>query len=87
MKRTVDEKLNYNKKKLTMFSTGYVVGVTNYRNYPKSNIEGKRKIDEIIRQAKAGVKDPTATKEMQDLYKGILSGCRDAANERKKHNS
>ena len=83
MSRTVDEKLRYNEQQNTRFSTGYTIGIKNYRNYPKSSDETKRNIDAIIRAARAGTKDPEIDKEMKQLYKGILCGCRDAANERK----
>ena len=83
MSRTVDEKLRYNEQRNTIFSTGYVIGIKNYRNYPRSSDESKRNIDAIIRTAKAGVKDPATDKDMRQLYKGMLCGFRDAANERK----
>ncbi len=76
-KRTVDEKLKYNKGKESGFSHGYCAGVTFYRNYgnvpfserPKRNAD----IDEMRIVAKRGY----------SYGKGFMCGVRDAANERK----
>ncbi|MCM1533398.1 MAG: hypothetical protein NC099_01975 [Corallococcus sp.] len=83
MKRTVDEKLRYNEEQNSMFGTGYVLGVKNYRNYVRLDTVKKRSVDEIVCKAKKGVADPETDRDMQQLYKGILCGIRDAANERK----
>lgn len=86
MNRTVDEKLKYNEGKLDMFSTGYVVGVKNYRNYVKLSAAKKQGVDNLIKQAKTYVKDKTCPEDTRKLYKGVLCGYRDAANERKNRN-
>lgn len=35
MKRTVQEKYEYNKRRKGLFSSGYCYGVSLYRDYPK----------------------------------------------------
>lgn len=86
MKRTVDEKLAYNEKRETMFAFGYTVGVKNYRRYVKLDAAGRRDVDNTVRMAKEGLKKPGQAKDNIDMYKGILCGYRDAANERKERN-
>ena len=77
MKRSVEEKLAFNKKRGTAFSAGYITGVKVYRNYPQKDRKGKlmvkKGIDEFSRQAKSG----------DEFAKGIMCGIRDSANERK----
>ena len=41
MKRTVQEKYEYNKRRKGLFSSGYCFGVSLYRDYPKQDEEGK----------------------------------------------
>lgn len=41
MKRTVEEKYQYNKKRKGLFASGYCMGVNLYRDYPKQDEEGK----------------------------------------------
>lgn len=77
MKRTVDEKLEYNRKLKTDFSAGYVLGVNIYRRYSSANAEGKASIKELIATANENAR------RGDKLDKGIMCGVRDAANERK----
>ena len=44
MKRTVDEKLQYNSGQRTAFAYGYRFGVQAYRRYPKADEKQKRDI-------------------------------------------
>ena len=44
MKRTVDEKLKYNREQKTPFAYGYRFGVKAYREYPKANKKRKREM-------------------------------------------
>lgn len=77
MKRTVEEKLKYNKGKKDEFGDGYVAGVNLYRGYVKRDTAGREQTKELVdvfaRLAKTGDK----------FGKGIMAGYRDAANERK----
>lgn len=86
MKRTVDEKYDYNMRRMRetkdmsekSFSSGYCMGVAMYQGYGKNSgmadMQRRRKfIDNAKIKAQNG-----------DLHcKGIMCGVRDAANERK----
>ena len=77
MRYSVDEKLAYNRKRKGRFSTGYLLGVAIYRDYPKGDSVTKRNTKEII-------SDSNALARIGDDYgKGVMCGVRDAANERK----
>ena len=79
MKRTVEEKYNYNKSKVKEndFSFGYCLGVEMYCDYPKSSAKGRKKTLELIDNfgelARSG----------DMISKGFMCGIRDSANERK----
>ena len=77
MARTVDEKLKYNQGNKSPFSTGYVLAVKLYRDYPKSDAETKKNVKEIIDVSK------DLAKKGDEMSKGFMCGFRDAANERK----
>ena len=77
MSYTVDEKLAHNRKKNTLFSAGYVLGVNIYRSYPKANAKDRATVKEIISSAREGAR------EGDEWNKGVMCGVRDAANERK----
>ncbi len=77
MKRTVKEKVNYNKGRKTEFSGGYTLGVMLYNDYPKQNGEGKKTINSIVGDSKE------LAKAGDQWSKGVMCGMRDAANERK----
>ena len=77
MKRTVQEKYDYNRKLDTEFSTGYTIGVRYYRDYTRTDDGGKKVIREIFdaghELARLG----------DEIGKGIMCALRDCANERK----
>lgn len=77
MSYTVDEKMAYNRKKNTMFSSGYILGVNIYREYPTASGKEKAVIKDIISSAKSNARSG------EEWDKGIMCGVRDAANERK----
>ena len=80
MKRTLDEKLEYNRKRADLgssFSKNYVLGVLLYGEYPKTDAEGKATIKRIIDTEKEFARDGN------EGSKGFMCGIRDAANERK----
>lgn len=77
MKRTVDEKLKYNRERKTPFSSGYYLGVTLYSDYRKTDDEGKKITRELIDTSKS------LALSGDDFGKGFMCGVRDAANERK----
>ncbi len=78
MKRTVQEKYEYNKKRKGSFSSGYCFGVSLYRDYPKQDKEGKDIIEATINICHANALFGFA------FCKGVMCGYRDKANERKK---
>ena len=77
---SVDDKIRFNKKRVTQFSAGYIFGVKKYREYSLKDRKGrqttKKAFDEFSRMAKSG----------DEFSKGIMCGIRDAANERKAKN-
>ena len=77
MKRTVQEKYEYNKKRKSSFSSGYCYGVSLYRDYPKQDAEGKMLTQAYINLSLAYARDGLI------FCKGVLCGYRDMANERK----
>lgn len=77
MKRTVQEKYDYNDKLDTPFSTGYTLGVRLYRDYPRMDKEGKKIISEIIDTSKS------LARSGDEIGKGVMCAVRDCANERK----
>ena len=79
MKRTVEEKYQYNKKRKGLFASGYCMGVNLYRDYPKQDEEGKMLSQALVNVAKV------RAREGQQFSKGLLCGYRDKANERKKN--
>lgn len=79
MKRTVDEKVAYNSKQDTPKAAAYVVGVTLYRNYVKSNDEVKQATTQLIDSAFKRVHSGRG----DEADKALIAGYRDAANERK----
>ena len=77
MKRSVNEKYDYNKKRGGDFGEGYCFGVSLYRNYGKNDAATKKTIKEIIDAERVNA-------HSGDLHsKGVMCGIRDAANERK----
>ena len=78
MKRTVKEKYEYNKRRKGLFSSGYVCGVSLYRDYTKQDDEGKMLTKSLVNMASVYARD------WQEFSKGIMCGYRDMANERKK---
>lgn len=77
MKRTVQEKYEYNKRCKSLFSTGYCYGVSLYRDYPKQDDEGKMLTTAFINLSSS------YAREGQQFSKGVMCGYRDKANERK----
>ena len=77
MSYSVDEKLAYNRKQNTMFSSGYVLGVNIYRAYPNANVKDKAVIKDLITSSRQHARNG------EQWDKGIMCGVRDAANERK----
>ena len=77
MKRTVQEKYDYNDRLDTPFSTGYTLGVILYRDYTRMDKEGKKMISEIIDTNKS------LARSGDELGKGFMCAVRDCANERK----
>ena len=77
MKRSVDEKVSYNKAHGGDFGWGYVFGVTLYRKYGKDT----RAAQETTRLTIDGMKQKA--REGSESAKGFMCGVRDAANERK----
>ena len=77
MKRTIDEKLKYNREQKTPFASGYCVGAILYNDYRKTDDEGKTITRKLIDTSKSiALSD-------DDFGKGFMCGVRDAANERK----
>ena len=83
MKRTVDEKLQYNSGQRTAFAYGYRFGVQAYRRYSKSDKRQKRDISGDIdynrRLAQTGDKSQLSVQ----YAKGFMCAMRDCAAERK----
>ena len=77
MKRTVQEKYDYNDKLDTPFSTGYTLGVMLYRDYPRMDKEGKRLIRKIFDD------NHELARSGDEIGKGVMCAVRDCANERK----
>ncbi len=77
MKRTVQEKYDYNNARKSPFSTGYTLGVMLYRDYTRMDKEGKKMISEIIDTNKS------LARSGDELGKGFMCAIRDCANERK----
>lgn len=85
MKRSVQEKFEYNKKQKTPFSYGYCMGVKAYRDYTEAVVCRSRVMDDIDyykKQAVSGDKKKSSTK----FSKGFMCGVRDAAAENKAKN-
>ena len=87
MKRSVDEKLKYNREQKTPFAYGYRFGVKAYREYPKANKKRKREmmsdIDDNKRLAQTGDKSLLSVQ----YAKGFMCAMRDCAAERKARQS
>ena len=83
MKRTVDEKLQYNSAQRTAFAYGYRFGVQAYRQYSKANERRKRDISGDIDYNKWLAQTGDRSRESTQYAKGFMCGVRDAANERK----
>jgi len=81
MKRTLEEKMKYNRKlrdeKHDEFAGGYTLAVNLYQDYTKQNKEGRRSINEIIGAHKE------LARHGEPIGKGFMCGLRDAAEERK----
>lgn len=77
MKRTVQEKYEYNKRRKGLFSSGYCFGVALCRDYPKQDDEGK-----MLTKAYINLSSVYA-REGQTFSKGVMCGYRDKATERK----
>lgn len=77
---TVDEKIRYGREHPNDFREGYKVAVTMYRNYPTKSEYGKKIVIETMQRAAKGAKNG------HEFSKGMMSGFRDAAKERKKNN-
>ncbi len=95
-KRTLNDKVKFNEKKLSEFSEGYLLSVTMYKRYPKMSNKGKSSVQQFFDDARSGLKvaeqrfknakNDVAKLRAQnsvDYYKGILCGARDASKERK----
>lgn len=80
MKRSVQEKYNYNKSKKTAFSYGYVWGVDAYNAYQNAVWTRQRVIAEIDDYKKMAVHGKGRSRE---CAKGYMCGVRDKANEHK----
>ena len=74
---SIDDKIKFNKKRGSLFGSGYILGVKQYRKYAlkdrKQKQVVKKAIDEFSKMARNGY----------EFAKGIMCGIRDAANERK----
>lgn len=81
MKRTVDEKYNYNKSKGGDFGDGYCIGVNIYRRYFKLDTERRQETKVLINNFMS------TAKKGDQLSKGIIAGYRDAANDRKERST
>lgn len=81
MRRTVDEKYEYNRKKNTPFSSGYTFGVTMYRLYSKAAAADKDNIKALIASSSENARSG------DQWCKGVMCAVRDAANERKRRKS
>lgn len=85
MKRTLDEKYDYNKRRMReakdnaekSFSSGYCMGVALYQGYPKANEKDRQKRRDAVDRIKIEARSGNA------YSKGIMCGIRDAAKERK----
>ena len=79
MKRTLNEKYNYNSTQDNDFSRGYCLGVRYYSNY------GKSKAIKFDKQAHNDFIDGMKSSAIKGYKyaKGFMCGIRDAANERK----
>ncbi len=75
---TVDEKVRYNRKRKTAFSSAYCLGVSVYRDYPAADAKTKAVIRQMIDTNKQIARTGDAS------AKGFMCGIRDAANERKR---
>lgn len=83
MKRTIDEKLQYNSAQRTAFAYGYRFGVQAYRRYPKADEKRKRDISGDIDYNKRLAQTGDKSRVSVQYAKGFMCGVRDAANERK----
>ena len=77
MKRTVQEKYDYNKRRKGSFPSGYCYGVSLYRDYPKHDKEGKMLTEAMVNMCHA------YALLGDEFSKGVMCGYRDKANERK----
>lgn len=84
MKRTLKEKIDYNKKRSDMFSMGYVMGVQAYKDYPKLSEKSKAEARQDIAQYSNWGKGKDRNNSVTSFSKGYMCGMRDAAAERKK---
>lgn len=83
MKRTVDEKLKYNREQKTPFSYGYIFGVRAYREYPKANKKRKREMMSDIDDNKRLALSGKSTRGSVRYAKGFMCAMRDCAAERR----
>lgn len=77
MKRTVQEKYEYNKTRAGLFSSGYCFGVTLYCDYLKSDEEMRCITKDFYATASENAKDG------EEFSKGVMCAVRDCAAERK----
>ena len=77
MKRTVQEKYDYNNSRKSPFSTGYTLGVILYRDYTRTDNEGKKVIRDIFDSSHE------LARSGDEIGKGVMCAIRDCANERK----
>lgn len=83
MKRTVDEKLNYNRTQKTSFAYGYRMGVRAYKSYPKASKKRKSEMLSDIDYNKQLASHGDKTRQSVQYAKGFMCGMRDCAAERK----
>ena len=83
MKRSVDEKLKYNREQKTPFACGYRFGVKAYREYPKANKKRKREMMSDIDDNKRLAQSGKSTRNSVQYAKGFMCAMRDCAAERR----
>ena len=86
--RTLEEKIEYNKKQKTNFSNGYLDGVKNYREYGKKSVfkkaDAQVEVSRINMVGKWGQRSGKYSPDDVQYSKGFMCGMRDCAAERKK---
>ena len=83
MKRTVDEKLKYNREQKTPFAYGYRFGVKAYREYLNANKKRKREMMSDIDDNKRLALTGKSTRGSVQYAKGFMCAMRDCAAERR----